>query len=135
MTTFFQNKRVLLTGTCGTIGQELLRQLLEEYGVAEVIGVDNNESELFFLEQKFLEYDNSSFFLADSRDKEKLSRLMRGIDIVFHTAAYKHVVLCERSPFEAVQTNILGVGTINHKRNHRCLMLCGSQDTQAINGL
>lgn len=109
---FFQNKRVLLTGVCGTIGQELLRQLLEEYEVAEVIGVDNNESELFFLEQKFLEYDNSSFFLADSRDKEKLGRLMRGIDIVFHTAAYKHVVLCERSPFESVQTNILGVQNI-----------------------
>ena len=37
---------------------------------------------------------------------------MRGIDVVFHTAAFKHVVLCERSPFEAVQTNILGVQNI-----------------------
>ncbi len=37
---------------------------------------------------------------------------MKGIDVVFHTAAFKHVVLCERSPFEAVQTNILGVQNI-----------------------
>ena len=37
---------------------------------------------------------------------------MKGVDIVFHTAAYKHVILCERSPFEAVQTNIMGVHNI-----------------------
>jgi FlaA1/EpsC-like NDP-sugar epimerase len=112
MDKFFHHKRVLLTGACGTIGQELLRQLLEVYQAAEVIAVDNNESEIFFLEQQFLHHDNVYFLLADSRDKEKLTRLMRGIDIVFHTAAFKHVVLCERSPFEAVQTNILGVQNI-----------------------
>ena len=37
---------------------------------------------------------------------------MKGIDVVFHAAAFKHVILCERSPFEAVQTNILGVQNI-----------------------
>ena len=111
-TDFFRQKRVLLTGACGTIGQELLRQLLVDYGVAEVVAVDNNESEIFFLEQKFLDHPHCSFLLADTRDKEKLCRLMRGMDFVFHTAAYKHVVLCERSPFESVQTNILGVQNI-----------------------
>jgi len=38
-----------------------------------------------------------------------LSQKMKGIDVVFHTAAFKHITLCERSPFEAVQTNIVGV--------------------------
>jgi FlaA1/EpsC-like NDP-sugar epimerase len=37
---------------------------------------------------------------------------MEGIHVVFHTAAFKHVILCERSPFEAVQTNILGIQNI-----------------------
>ena len=37
---------------------------------------------------------------------------MKYMDIVFHTAAFKHVILCERSPFEAVQTNILGIQNI-----------------------
>jgi len=41
---FFQDKRVLVTGACGTIGQELVRQLIEYYNVFEVIGLDNNES-------------------------------------------------------------------------------------------
>ena len=112
MKSFFKNKRVLVTGACGTVGRELIRQLLDKYKVCELIGVDNNESELFFLEDRFADFDNVSFFLADVRDGEKISRKMKHMDIVFHTAAFKHVILCERSPFEAVQTNILGIQNI-----------------------
>jgi FlaA1/EpsC-like NDP-sugar epimerase len=109
---FFANKRVLVTGACGTVGKELIRQLLEGYSVQELIGIDNNESELFFLEHAFARFENVSFFLADIRDRDKISRKMKHMDIVFHTAAFKHVILCERSPFEAVQTNILGIQNV-----------------------
>jgi len=106
------NKRILVTGACGTVGRELVRQLLEEYRVAELTAIDNNESDLFLLEQKFLKHAQASFFLGDVRDSGKLHRAMKGIDVVFHAAAFKHVLLCERSPFEAVQTNIIGVQNI-----------------------
>lgn len=112
MEKYFHNKRVLITGACGTVGSVLTRQLLENYQNLEVVGIDNNESDLFFLEQKFSKFSNARFAIADIRDKEKLSRVMYGIDIVFHAAALKHVVLCERSPFEAIQTNIIGVKNI-----------------------
>ena len=112
MHNFFKDKRVLVTGACGTVGQELVRQLLNDYQAAELIGLDNNESELFFLEQRFLDFNNSTFFLADTRDKDKMTRKFRDVDVVFHTAAFKHVILCERSPFDAVQTNIQGVQNI-----------------------
>lgn len=112
MKDFFQNRSVLVTGACGTVGSELVRQLIEEYGVAELVGLDNNESEIFFLEQRFSSCSNARFFLGDTRDRDKLSRKMKDIDVVFHTAAFKHVILCERSPFEAVQTNIMGVQNI-----------------------
>jgi FlaA1/EpsC-like NDP-sugar epimerase len=105
-------KRVLVTGACGTVGRELIHQLLEEYKVKELVALDNNESELFFIEQKYAAYDQASFFLADVRDRDRLCDKMVGIDVVFHTAAFKHVLLCERSPFEAVQTNIHGVQNI-----------------------
>jgi FlaA1/EpsC-like NDP-sugar epimerase len=112
MKSFFKDKRVLVTGACGTVGKELIQQLLDNYKVSELIGIDNNESELFFLEDNFADFDNVSFFLADVRDRDKISRKMKHMDIVFHTAAFKHVILCERSPFEAVQTNILGIQNI-----------------------
>ena len=111
---FITNKRILITGACGTVGAELVRLLLTDtnYQPAEVIGLDNNESELFFLEQQYITNPKASFFLADIRDRDKLYRKMQGIDLVFHAAALKHVVLCERSPFESVQTNIHGVQNI-----------------------
>lgn len=109
MPSYLKSKRVLVTGACGTIGSELVRQLLLEHEVGELIGLDNNESELFFLEQRFEKYANARFFLADVRDDSKLTRKMRGIQVVFHAAALKHVILCEKSPFEAVRTNIMGV--------------------------
>jgi len=110
---FFRNKRILITGVCGTIGSRLLALLLDSaYHPSEVIGLDNNESGLFSLQQRYIEEARCRFFLADVRDREKLSRKFEDVDIVFHTAAYKHVVLCERSPLEAVQTNILGVQNV-----------------------
>lgn len=112
MDDFFQDKRVLVTGACGTVGRELVCQLLDGTDLSELIGIDNNESELFFLEQRFQQKAHARFFLADVRDGDKMHRLIRNVDILFHTAAFKHVVLCERSPFEAVQTNILGIQNI-----------------------
>ena len=106
---YLKNKRILVTGCCGTVGSELVRQLLSDYAPAELVGLDNNESELFFAEQRFCRHGQAKFFLADMRDPDKLFRKMDGIDVVFHAAAFKHVILCERSPFEAVQTNILGI--------------------------
>jgi FlaA1/EpsC-like NDP-sugar epimerase len=108
----FKSKRILVTGACGTVGRELVRQLLEEHDIGELVGIDNNESELFFLEQAFSGHANAHFFLADIRDRFKLIRKMQDIQIVFHAAAFKHVILCERSPFEAVQTNIIGMQNI-----------------------
>lgn len=109
-----KNKRILITGSCGTIGSELVKTLLVEnrYNPKEVIGIDNNESLLFYMSQQYLDNPKASFHLADIRDRDVLARLMKNVDIVFHTAALKHVILCEQSPYEAVQTNIIGCQNI-----------------------
>lgn len=114
MTPIFQGKSILVTGACGTVGSELVRQLLANpnYSPSEVVGIDNNESQLFFLDQQYLRDDRAHFFVADIRDRDELTRKMAGIDIVFHCAALKHVILCERSPEQAVQTNIQGVQNV-----------------------
>ncbi len=134
MNRFFKNKRILITGACGTIGHEIVRQLLADYEVGELIALDNNESELFFLEQQLVHHSNVSFRLADIRDLSKLCRTMQGVDIVFHTAAFKHVAICERSPFEAVQTNIIGVQNVilAAQQNHVAKTIFTSSD-KAVN--
>ena len=117
--TDFTSKRILVTGSCGTVGAELVRQLLtdDSYQPAEVIGIDSNESELFFQDQRHISDPRAHFFLADIRDPKALVHLTRGIDVIFHAAALKHVVMCERSPMEAVQTNVRGVQNIVHAAN------------------
>jgi len=132
----FSDKRILVTGATGTIGQELVCQLLEseKYQPKEVIGIDNNESELFFLDQKFSKYKNARFFLADIRDKEACLHHMEGIDIVFHAAALKHVILCEKSPMQAVHTNIMGIeNLIGAAKHHRVEKFIFTSSDKAVN--
>jgi FlaA1/EpsC-like NDP-sugar epimerase len=114
MKSIFENKSILVTGACGTVGSELIRQLLKqaEYAPKEVVGIDNNESQIFFLDQQYLKDSRAHFYVTDIRDRDELTRKMSGIDIVFHCAALKHVILCERSPEQAVQTNIQGVQNV-----------------------
>ena len=114
MKQYFLGKRIAVTGASGTVGSELIRQLLtcSDFAPEEVIGLDNDESNLFFLEQSFLEDERAHFFLLDIRDLEGLNHRLQDVDIVFHTAAFKHVILCERSPAQAVQTNIIGIQNV-----------------------
>jgi FlaA1/EpsC-like NDP-sugar epimerase len=111
LTAFFEDLRVAVTGAAGTVGEELICQLAT-YPLREVRALDNNESALFFLGEAYSEDSRVQTFLADVRDPEKMRRMFDGIDLVFHAAAFKHVPLCERSPFDAVQTNIIGVQNV-----------------------
>jgi len=110
MKDFLSNKRVLVTGACGTVGKEITQLLLSgAFGkLKEFVGIDNNESELFFAEQEFPQ-SNARFYLRDLRNFNGLREICSGVDVIFHTAALKHVGICEMSPDEAVQTNIFGL--------------------------
>jgi len=117
--TFFSNKSILVTGGCGTVEREIVRQLLD-HSPKEIRVIDTNESEIFFLEQELLDHRrenpmsriSSLCQIGDIRDADKLNMMCSGVDIVLHTAALKHVILCERAPFDAVQTNIMGVKNV-----------------------
>lgn len=108
MKNLFKNKKILITGGTGSIGQEIVREILKyEPTVVRILDID--ETKQFELEQKYEGYENIRFLLGDIRDKERLYRAIEDIDIVFHTAALKHVLACEYNPFEAVKTNVIGI--------------------------
>lgn len=104
-------RRVLLTGVCGTVGRELLNQLAARQP-SEIVGLDNNESAMFFAGEQHAGDGRVRLELCDVRDRDRLTDAMRGVDVVLHAAGLKHVLLCERSPAEAVETNILGTQNV-----------------------
>ncbi len=104
---------VMVTGAAGSIGSELCSQLLG-YRPRKLICVDQDESGLFFLEQNLARYDDerlAEYHVADIADRERLRCIMfsRGVDIIFHAAAYKHVPMMEANVAEAVRNNIFGL--------------------------
>jgi len=102
----FEGKKILITGGTGSLGSALTKRLLN-MGVDTIRILSRNEEKQIVMESE-LNDDRLRFFLGDIRDLSRLERAFEDIDIVFHTAALKHVPKIEYNPFEAVKTNVIG---------------------------
>lgn len=107
----FNGKKVLVTGGTGSIGSELVKQILQ-FNPDVVRVFTNDEDNIFSMKQTYRNNESIRFLIGDIRDKERLHLAMENIDIVYHAAALKHVPLCEYNPFEAVKTNVLGTQNV-----------------------
>jgi UDP-N-acetylglucosamine 4,6-dehydratase/UDP-glucose 4-epimerase len=102
----FENKKILITGGTGSLGRALTKRLLAEK--VDVIRIfSRNENKQVTMQSEFND-DRLRFLIGDIRDFARLQRALDGIDIVFHTAALKHVPVVEYNPFEAINTNVIG---------------------------
>jgi FlaA1/EpsC-like NDP-sugar epimerase len=106
-------KIILVTGAAGSIGSEIVRQLIA-YFPAKLVLVDQAESALYDLEYELAGKVPTNVQLivnvADVSDTRRISKIFKSHrpDIVFHAAAYKHVPLMENNPYEAIKTNVIG---------------------------
>ncbi len=102
----FENKKILITGGTGSLGTALTKRLLN-LNVDTVRIYSRNENKQILMESE-IQDDNVRYLIGDVRDLPRLEKALEGIDIVFHTAALKHVPVIEYNPFEAIKTNVLG---------------------------
>jgi FlaA1/EpsC-like NDP-sugar epimerase len=105
-------KRVLITGAAGSIGSEIVKQVLQ-YSPSLVILCDQAESPLHDMqlevEEKFPDIA-TKIYIGDIRNYQRMRKLFSDFypEVVYHAAAYKHVPMMEENPVEAVRTNVLG---------------------------
>ncbi|OPY79852.1 MAG: UDP-N-acetyl-alpha-D-glucosamine C6 dehydratase [Syntrophorhabdus sp. PtaU1.Bin153] len=109
---FIEGKRVLVTGAGGSIGSEIVRQVMS-HDPNMVLALDIDETELFYLENEIrLLHQGPSFcsIVADICDEAKIEHIFDRYkpEIVLHAAAYKHVPMMEQYPEEAVRVNVFG---------------------------
>jgi FlaA1/EpsC-like NDP-sugar epimerase len=112
----YQGKTILVTGAGGSIGSELVAQLLR-LDPALIIALDKDETAVYELEQDMLVRCHQSRLVpvvADIRHATSLEAVFAKYSpqIVFHAAAHKHVPLMEKNPPEAVLNNIIGLQTL-----------------------
>ena len=107
-----ENKTILVTGAAGSIGSEIVRQIMH-FSFKRLILVDQAETPLFNLELEIAGMKKDGFcdiIVADITSAERMQKIFHQYkpEIVYHAAAYKHVPMMENNPLEAIRNNVLG---------------------------
>lgn len=112
ISSYIENKVIMVTGGGGSIGSELCRQIVR-FNPKELIIFDIYENNAYDLQNELLrKYENLNLktLIGSVRDRKRLNSIFKEYrpQVVFHAAAHKHVPLMEDSPGEAIKNNILG---------------------------
>ena len=107
-------KVILITGGTGSFGNKFVETVLNNYNPKKLIIFSRDELKQYEMAQKFPEekYSCMRYFIGDVRDYNRLEMALRGVDIVVHAAALKHVTIAEYNPYECIHTNVIGAENI-----------------------
>ncbi|MCP4650718.1 MAG: polysaccharide biosynthesis protein [PVC group bacterium] len=119
---FIQDKVVLVTGSAGTIGSELCRQIIK-FKPRLLVLYDYNENDFYFLQLELRDkYPDIKLktIIGDIKDLGLLNHIFSQFrpHIVFHSAAHKHVPLMEENPVAAVKNNVIGTKNFMNAVEH-----------------
>lgn len=104
-------KSILITGGTGSFGKAFTSHILSEFNPKRVVIYSRDELKQYEMAQT-INPPNVRYFIGDVRDRERLERALKGIDIVIHAAALKQVPAAEYNPIECIKTNIIGAENI-----------------------
>lgn len=107
---------ICITGGCGSIGSEIVRQLLN-LGVDHLIIYDNSECGTFNLKYEIDEqypHHHVKFYIGDITDTKRVNQVLNKHrpTVIFHAAAYKHVPIMEENAYESIKVNIQGTKNV-----------------------
>lgn len=108
-------KSILITGGTGSLGQALVTTILEKWpGVRRLVVLSRDELKQHEMAQRLPPSPSTPirYFLGDVRNRERLKRAFKGVDIVIHAAALKQVPAAEYNPIEFIHTNVLGAENV-----------------------
>jgi UDP-N-acetylglucosamine 4,6-dehydratase len=106
-------KSILITGGTGSFGHRYTSTLLDRYNLKRLVIFSRDELKQYEMQMKFKKHNSvMRFFIGDVRDKDRLKEAMRGIDVVIHAAALKHVPAAEYNPMECIKTNVHGAENV-----------------------
>jgi FlaA1/EpsC-like NDP-sugar epimerase len=113
---YVEGKRILVTGAGGSIGSEIVRQVVE-LNPSQVIMLGRGENRIFRIDREMQQLENVTCavpVIGDMRDEARMAWLFDTYrpDIIFHAAAHKHVPLMEKNPEEAILNNVGGTRTL-----------------------
>jgi len=101
-------KSILITGGTGSFGHTFIPMTLERYNPKKIVVFSRDEMKQWEMAKLFKDDSRVRFMIGDVRDKDRLYRVLDGIDYVIHAAATKIVPTAEYDPFECVKTNVMG---------------------------
>jgi len=102
-----KNSTILITGGTGSFGSKFIPMTLEKFNPKKIIIFSRDEMKQWEMANRIGD-DRLEFVIGDVRDKERLRRVLSGVDYVVHAAATKIVPTAEYNPHECVKTNING---------------------------
>jgi len=103
-----KNSSILITGGTGSFGHTFVPMTLEKYNPKKIVIFSRDEMKQWEMAKLFKDDPRVRFMIGDVRDKDRLYRVLDGIDYVIHAAATKIVPTAEYDPFECVKTNVMG---------------------------
>ena len=103
-----KNSSILITGGTGSFGHAFIPMTLEKYNPKRLVVFSRDEMKQWEMAKLFKDDPRIRFMIGDVRDKDRLYRVLDGIDYVVHAAATKIVPTAEYDPFECVKTNVVG---------------------------